>query len=90
MRDGPYDVDAQPDRLGQQPFAVGERTDAFLGKRDDLEVDHVPDHLAYFDERAQGYHRRVGDVDVAAHMQHTVGDVPAQHLRRPADDVRTG
>jgi hypothetical protein len=85
--DGPHDVDAQAHRLVQQLFAVREGDDPLLRKGDELEGHHVLDPLAHLDERAQRGQARVGDVDVAADVQHAVGDLPPQHLEHPAHHV---
>ena len=87
MRDRPHHVGAQAQRLLQQFQAVGVGENALLGEGDDLQVDpgrHFAAHLEHGLERGEG---RVGDVDVAAHVLHAVGDLPFQGLPGALLDV---
>ena len=90
MRDRADRVDASARGLRDQFLAVGERDDAFLRKRHELEVDDVTHALSDLDQCIQRDERRVGGVDVTAHVQDSVGDLPAQHLVDPGDNVIVG
>ena len=53
MRDRPDRVHATAGGLRDQLVAVWERDDAFLRKRHELQVDHVPHPLADLDQRIE-------------------------------------
>ncbi|MNV99779.1 hypothetical protein D3C71_1951890 [compost metagenome] len=51
VRDGPYHVGSQPQRLFQQGFAVGIRHDALLREGDDLQRNPGGHFLLHFQHR---------------------------------------
>ena len=61
-----------------------------MRKRDKLQVNDVLDPVPDFEQRIKRHQARIGHVNMAAHVQHAVRHLPAEHLGGPVDDVFPG
>ena len=83
MRDAAHHIGAQFHGAGHQLAAALVRLDAFLREGDDLQVNQVAGFFTDFKHRLERAQRRVGDVDMGAHVlnamlgQHTDSGVSA-------------
>ncbi|KOS79635.1 hypothetical protein DM53_441 [Burkholderia mallei] len=79
VRNAADDVRAHLDCPLHQRAAAAERFDAFLRERDDLQIDQPARLVLHLEHRLQRRERRVGHVDVRAHV---LNAVIAQHPDR--------
>lgn len=73
VRDAADHIRAQANGFLHQLAPILEGLDALLGKGDDLQVDQVGGLLAYLEHGLECGQRRIGDVDVGAHVLDAMG-----------------
>src|SRR5579859_1855790 len=76
VRDSAHKVATEFHRSFHQHFPVGERVDAVLWERDELEIDKTREFLLHFQQCFHGGEFGVADINVTADARHAMSEFP--------------